>query len=68
MAAIELSNIAAGAGGFVINGECKDDLAGYSVAAAGDVNGDALDVLVVGAWAVTIDQHKAAEDSSQSLE
>ena len=40
MAAIELSNIAAGAGGFVINGECKDDLAGHSVAAASDINGD----------------------------
>jgi hypothetical protein len=36
--AIELSTIAAGTGGFVINGESEDDLSGGSVSSAGDVN------------------------------
>jgi hypothetical protein len=43
--AIELSAIAAGTGGFVINGESVDDLSGSSVSSAGDVNGDGLDDL-----------------------
>ncbi|MEF8756301.1 MAG: FG-GAP-like repeat-containing protein [Accumulibacter sp.] len=46
---IELSGIAAGIGGFVINGECGGDQSGFSVAGAGDVNGDGLDDLIVGA-------------------
>jgi len=47
---IELSDIAAGIGGFVINGESAGDNSGYSVASAGDVNGDGLDDLIVGAY------------------
>jgi hypothetical protein len=41
--AINLSDIAAGTGGFVINGESTRDYSGDSVSSAGDVNGDGLD-------------------------
>jgi Ca2+-binding RTX toxin-like protein len=48
-AAIDLSAIAAGIGGFVINGQAAVDRSGVSVASAGDVNGDGLADLIVGA-------------------
>ena len=48
--AINLSAIAAGTGGFVINGESANDYSGRSVSSAGDVNGDGLDDLIVGAY------------------
>ncbi len=48
--AINLSSIATGTGGFVINGENAGDKSGYSVSSAGDVNGDGLDDLIVGAY------------------
>ena len=51
LAAIELSNIEAGQGGFVINGVSVGDQSGYSVSNAGDVNGDGLDDLIIGAYA-----------------
>jgi len=47
--AIDLSAIAVGSGGFVINGQCASDQSGFSVASAGDVNGDGLGDLIVGA-------------------
>jgi hypothetical protein len=48
--AINLSAIAAGTGGFVINGESRLNYSGSSVSSAGDVNGDGLDDLIVGAF------------------
>jgi hypothetical protein len=35
--------------GFVINGELADDQAGGSVSAAGDINGDGIGDLIIGA-------------------
>ena len=47
--AIQLSDIAKGNGGFVIHGESEYDHSGTSVSTAGDVNGDGLDDLIIGA-------------------
>ena len=47
---VELSDIAAGNGGFVINGIDASDYSGRSVSGAGDVNGDGFADLVVGAY------------------
>ncbi|CAC9626095.1 Flagellar hook-length control protein FliK [uncultured Gammaproteobacteria bacterium] len=51
--AINLSAIASGTGGFVIIGENAGDVSGASVSTAGDVNGDGLDDLIVGALDAT---------------
>ncbi|PUE22649.1 hypothetical protein B9Z39_16940, partial [Limnohabitans sp. JirII-29] len=48
-AAVDLSAVVAGTGGFVINGQCTGDQSGYSVNSAGDVNGDGLADVIVGA-------------------
>jgi hypothetical protein len=48
--AIDLSAVVGGSGGFVINGHCADDRSGCSVSSAGDVNGDGLADLIVGAY------------------
>ena len=46
---IDLDKVAAGRAGFKIIGESEQDLVGYSVSGAGDLNGDGLDDLLVGA-------------------
>jgi hypothetical protein len=48
-AAINLTAVATGLGGFAINGQAAGDESGYSVSAAGDINGDGLADLIVGA-------------------
>jgi hypothetical protein len=45
-AAIELSAIATGTGGFVISGESMRNHSRFSVSSAGDVNGDGLDIAI----------------------
>ena len=50
-AAIDLTTIAAGTGGFVIHGQDGGDRSGFSVASAGDINGDGFDDLIIGALA-----------------
>src|SRR5262245_15570680 len=47
--AIDLVNVAAGAGGFVIHGQDAGDHSGYSVSSAGDINGDGFDDVIIGA-------------------
>ena len=47
---IDLTDVAAGAGGFVIFGQNSSDFSGRSVASAGDVNGDGFDDLIIGAY------------------
>jgi hypothetical protein len=48
---VDLVSVAAGVGGFVIRGQRTQDLSGYSVAAAGDIDGDGFDDLIIGAYA-----------------
>ncbi len=47
--AVELGQVADGIGGFAIDGELEFDQAGASVAGAGDVNGDGLADVFIGA-------------------
>ncbi|CAB5500459.1 hypothetical protein THERMOT_1238 [Bathymodiolus thermophilus thioautotrophic gill symbiont] len=60
---VNLSAIVAGTGGFVINGESAEDESGHSVSSAGDVNGDGLDDLIVGAYLVN---HSLQEGKGRS--
>lgn len=46
---VQLRAIAAGVGGFALDGEAENDFAGAAVGRAGDVNGDGLDDLIIGA-------------------
>ena len=45
---VDLTNLAA-SDGFIIQGDASEDMAGWAVSAAGDVNGDGFADLIVGA-------------------
>lgn len=47
---IPLADVAAGMGGFVLDGEANGDNSGVSVSGAGDVNSDGMDDIIVGAF------------------
>ncbi|MDX1570430.1 MAG: integrin alpha [Xanthomonadales bacterium] len=47
---VSLADVAGGSGGFVMNGIDESDYAGRSVSGAGDVNGDGLDDVIIGAY------------------
>ena len=62
-APVNLSAIVAGTGGFVINGIDAGDKSGFSVSGAGDVNGDGLADLIVGAYRAAPGGHSNAGES-----
>ncbi len=60
---VELSDVAAGSGGFVMNGIDPVDFSGFSVSGAGDVNGDGLADVIVGAWSADPGGNSSAGES-----
>jgi hypothetical protein len=49
-ASVDAADLAQGLGGFAMDGEQNTDLAGFSVGAGGDVNGDGFSDFVIGAY------------------
>jgi hypothetical protein len=60
---VSLSDVAVGAGGFVLTGEDTDDGCGWSVSGGGDVNGDGLADVIVGALYA---DHSDLEDAGRT--
>lgn len=62
-ATMELSSLS-GRNGFRINGISSNDFSGYSVASAGDMNGDGLSDLIIGALGATVPGNRAHAGAS----
>ena len=60
---VNLADVAAGSGGFVMNGIDPGDGSGFSVSGAGDVNGDGLADVIVGAYGADPGGNSAAGES-----
>jgi hypothetical protein len=50
---VSLAEVAQGSGGFVVTGEAEDGHSGRSLAGAGDINGDGVPDLLIGAWGIS---------------
>ncbi|MCC5639943.1 tandem-95 repeat protein, partial [Nostoc sp. CHAB 5844] len=61
-ASLNLSSLD-GSNGFLINGIAADDRSGFSVSGAGDINGDGIDDLIIGAFGVSPNGQYAAGSS-----
>ena len=61
-ASMDLSSLN-GTNGFVINGIAAHDFSGFSVASAGDVNGDGIDDLLIGAYSANPNMNTEAGET-----
>ena len=61
-ATLELSDLDVG-NGFVLEGIDDDDLSGHSVSSAGDINGDGIDDLIIGAYEADPNGNNGAGES-----
>ena len=64
---VNLSDVASGVGGFVINGSDSSDFSGGSVSNAGDVNGDGFDDLINSLKALPLNQISSRQEADEYL-